>query len=285
LSSSPEPRRSYDSNCKGDSHHSYLAYQENKRRTVFSFLEKNPLLTPSNLAKLIGIPTTERKKELGYLKKLKHDWKGNHEKQRGSIRSIPDEVHNAFYKGTLPLVIANDIISKLRSLSYGSGGVNFIAGTWVPTKSKNHYLLYKSRLGRIRLFSTGTVELFVRKPASDGKCMQLFCDALIKTNLIDSIKIVEEFQKGLMRRFHATIDTGQRLPYVKVTAFQETHNLTMVLGDRSHPTSIEFIVGYNTEVQSVRALVEQVGSILKNLQDSNCSAVARELNSEADYSR
>jgi hypothetical protein len=282
LSGRSSSQRSSDSNCKGDSHHSYLAYQENKRRTVFSFLEKNPLLTPSNLAKLIGIPTTERKKELGYLKKLKHDWKGNHEKQRGSNRSIPDEVHNVFYKGTLPLVIVNGIIPKIRSLTYGPSGADFITGAWVPTESKNHFLLYRSRLGRIRLFSTGTVELFVRKPASDGKCMQLFCDALTKTNLIDSIKIVEEFQKGLMRRFHATIDTGQRVPYAKITAFQETHGFTMVSGDRSHPTCFEFMFDYNTEVQSAREMVKQ---FLRSLQDSNGSAVARELNREADYSR
>jgi len=276
---------SSDSNIQGDGHHSYLCYQQNKRRTVFTFLDKDPLLTASSLAQMIGIPIKERKKEQVYLKKLKYEWKGNHENQRGSIRSIPDDFHNAFYKGALPLNNANDVFLKLRSLVFGYGSTDFIAGAWVPTKSKNKYLLYKSRLGRIRLFTNGTVEIFVRKPVSDGKCMQLFCDAFTKTNLVDSIKIVDDFQKGLMRRFHATVDTGQRLPYVKVTAFQDTHNLTMVLGDRSHPTSIEFQVGYNKEVQSVRDLVDHFGSFFKNLQESNGSSTARDLNRSGDYSR
>ena len=285
MSGSSDSRRSSDSNCEGDSHHSYLAYQENKRRTVFIFLDKNPLLTPSDLAKLIGIPIAERKKELVYLKKLKYDWKGNHEKQRGSIRSIPDEVHNAYYRGVLPLEVTNCVFLKLRSLVYGYGSTDFIAGAWIQTKSRNKALLFKSSQGRIRLFHTGTVQLFVRKPANDGKCMQLFCSAFTKNGLIDSLKVIEGFQKSLMRKMHCTIDMHQKLPYAKVTAFQETHGFTFVSGDRSHPTCFEFMFDYNTEVQSVRAIVEQFGSFLKSIQDSKGSTIARDLNHKVDYSR
>jgi hypothetical protein len=233
-------------NSEGDGHRSYLCYLENKRRTVFTYLDKNPLLTACSLALIIGIPLKDRKKEVVYLKKLKYEWKGNQEKQRGSFRSIPDDVHSAFYKGNLPLNVVSNIFLKLRSLTYGYGSNDFVAGAWVLTKSKNKFVLFKSRIGRIRLFSTGTVELFVRKPASDGKCMQLFCDAFTKTKFIDSLKAIADFQNGLIRRMHCTIDMHQKLPYVKVTAFQETHNLVMTLGDRSHPTCIEFMVGYNT---------------------------------------
>jgi hypothetical protein len=279
---------SSDSKIEGDSHHSYHCYLENKRRTVFTFLDKNPLLTASSLAQMIGIPSQERKKEMSYLKKLKYEWKGNNENQRGSNRSIPDNLHNAFYKGTLPENVVSDVFLKLRSLAYGYGSYDFIAGAWVTTKSKNRFILFKSRLGRIRLFSNGTVEIFVRKPASDGKCMQLFCDAFTKNNIVDSIKIIEVFQKNLVRRMHCTFDMHQKLPYIKITAFQETHNLVMTLGDRSHPTCIEFMVGYNNEVRSIRDLVEQMGSFFKRLQDSsddNISGYSRGLSSEGEYSR
>ena len=272
------------SNIEGDGHHSYLCYLENKRRTVFTFLDKDPLLTASSLAQMIGIPCKDRKKEMSYLKHLKYQWKGNHENQRGSIRSIPDEFHNVFFKGTLPLNIVNDVFLKLHSLVYGFGNTDFIAGSWVSTKSKNKFLLYKSRLGRIRLFSNGTVELFVRKPANDGKCMQLFCDAFTKTNLVDSIKIVDDFQKGLMRRMHCTFDVGQRVPYVKITAFQDTNKFTMVSGDRSHPSSFEFMFDYNAEVQSVRDLAQQFGSFFKNLQESSGVGHSK-LSIDGDYSR
>jgi hypothetical protein len=279
---------SSDSTIEGDNHHNYLCYQENKRKTVFNFLDKDPLLTASSLAQMIGIPSHERKKETAYLKYLKYQWKGNHGNQRGSIRSIPDDVHNAFYKGTLPVNVISEVFLKLRSLAYGYGSNDFFAGAWVSTKSKNKFILFKSRLGRIRLFSTGTVELFVKKPANDGKCMQLFCDAFTKTKLVDSIKIIEDFRKTLMRRMHCTFDMHQKLPYIKITAFQETNNFVMTSGDRSHPTCIEFMFGYNNEVQSVRDLVEQMGSFFKRLQDysyENVSGSSRRLSSEGEYSR
>lgn len=242
----------------GNTHPSYLAYLENKRRTVFTFLDKNPLLTPSQLAKLIGIPDEKRKKEMAYLKTLKHDFKGNYQKERGSNRSTPDEFHNVFYKGVLPLEVVKDVSGKLNALRLGFG-----TGCWGVSKNSNHGFIYKSGLGRIRFFATGTVELFVRKPASDGKCMQLFCDAFTKTNLIDSIAVVEKFQQGLMRRFHATFNLGQKLPYCKVTAFEGSNGFTMVSGDRSHPSSLEFMFSYNSEVQNVRALVEQFSGFMR----------------------
>jgi hypothetical protein len=248
-------------------------------------LDKDPLLTASSLAQMIGIPLAERKKALPYLKTLKHDWKGNHENQRGSIRSIPDEFHNVFYRGTLPSSIIVNIFLKLSSLEFGFRSTDFILGAWISTKSKNKYFLYKSRLGRIRLFSTGTVELFVRKPAIDGKCMQLFCDAFTKTNLIDSIKLVEDFQKGMIRKMHCTFDVGLRVPYAKITAFQDSHNFTMVSGDRSHPTSFEFMFNYNSEVKSTRALVDYMGSFFKSLQENGAVNSFKGLRHEDDYSR
>lgn len=249
---------------KSDGYQSYLS---NKRKTVFKELDKNPLLTASKIVKILEIPIDQAKHEMAYLKKLKYDWKRHHEIERGLIRSCPDEVHNAFYRGVLPLGVVRDARSK--SLPFG----------WVVSRSKNRFLLFKDVLGRIRLFETGTVEMFVRKPANDGKAMQLFCNGFTKTRLIDSISVVEEFQKTLMRRMHATFDFGQRLPYGKITAFQDTHKFVAVLGDRTHPTCAEFMFEYHQEVQNARALFDQLADFF------NQSGNARSKQLDQDYSR
>jgi hypothetical protein len=247
---------------------SYLSYLSNKRKTVFSELEKNPLLTAKTLAQIIEIPITERKKEYPYLKKLKYDWKSHHINERGSIRSCPDGVHNAFFRGKLSLgFLRCDLWVVV--LPFG----------WRATRNRNRCLLFVSGLGRVRFFRSGTVEVFVRKPASVGKCMQLFCDAFTKTGLVDSIKVVEDFQEGLMRRMHVTFDTGVRQPYMKITAFEDTHGFTFVSGDRTHRTCFEFMFEYHAEVEAARRLFEQFAGFLGDV------GKASKLNLEQDYSR
>jgi hypothetical protein len=215
------------------------------RHCVFKLLDKNPLLKPKQICELLKESYHERGEVVTQYKK---QWKKEYKNQRGLNRSCPDDVHNAFYKGRLEGV--RDVLGKLPKLV----GVS----NWRPTKAKNHYWVFKSNLGRIRFFENGTVELWVRKPASDGKCMQLFSHAFTWTKLIDSISQVEEFQKTLMRKMHAVFDYGQRVPYMKVTAFQGTHKFTYVSGDKSHPTCGEFMFEYHAEVESARRLFDQM---------------------------
>ena len=237
----------------------------NLRQQVFKLLDKNPLLTASSISKLLGLTIEQTKYYKGYLRKLKYDWKRNHSKEQVSIRSCPDDVHNAFYKGLLSKELAGQVRKLLFEVWERAGFDRWIFPStpgaldgWKKTNSKNHYLLYKSRLGRIRLFGTGTVEIFVRKPASLGKCMQLFSDAFTRHYLITDIRRVDEFRLGLMRRFHGTYKTGQRLPYMKITTFEDTHHFTFISGDRSHPDCYEFIVEYHAEVEQARRLFDEL---------------------------
>jgi hypothetical protein len=225
------------------------------RKQVFKLLDKNPLLTASSMAKMLELTPVEYQKQKGYLRKLKADWKRYHVNERGSngsIRNCPDEVHNAYFEGKVKFGVGK--------LSLDMWKLGLPAG-WFPTKSRNGFLIFKGSigLGWVRLYRTGTVELFVRKPANDGKCMQLFCDAFTKTGLIDSIRLVEDFQKTLMRRMHATFDTGMKQKYMKITAFSETHKFTFVAGDRTHPTCFEFMFEYQNEVVQARMFMEKLG--------------------------
>ena len=224
---------------------------DSKRKRVFKLLDKNSILKPKQLCHLLGLIYYEDGEVVTQYKK---QWKKEYQTQRGSIRSCPDDIHNAFYKGSLyqypvKLGIREDVLGKLKSgLVFG----------WKQTRAKNHYWVFKNELGRIRFFENGTVELWVRKPASDGKAMQLFSQAFTWTKIVDSIQVVEDFQKTLMRKMHTVFDYGQRVPYMKVTAFQGTHKFTYVSGDKSHPTCGEFMFEYHAEVESARRLFEQM---------------------------
>lgn len=259
---------------QGDSHHGYHSYYSNKRKAVFELLDEDPLLSPSMLAELLKIPKENQAQERKYLKKLRYDWKGYHQTQRGSIRSVPDEVHGVFKRGFL----------GVDRLVVDLWGLVCLPSGWKHSRNQNHALIFRCGLGRVRFFRTGTVEMHVNKPANEGKAMQLFCNAFTKTGLVDSIRVVEDFQRTLQTRMHPTFDVGRKLPYVKITAFQRSHGFTMVLGDRTHPTSVEFMFEYNNEVSAAREILSKVGEALGMLKAEE-SACAKPLSKDGDYAR
>lgn len=227
----------------------YSHIPDSLRKQVFKLLDKDPLLKPKKICKLLDLNYKERGAVVTQYKK---QWKKEYASQRGLIRSCPDDVHNAFYKGKL--VGVDGLIGRLRRENFS---------VWKLSRAKNRYWIFKSKLGRVRFFETGTVELWVRKPASGGKAMQLFSHAFTWTKLVDSISAVEAFQKTLMRKMHTLFDYGQRVPYMKVTAFQGTHKFTYVSGDKSHPTCAEFMFEYHAEVDSARRLFDQMQSFFE----------------------
>lgn len=240
------------------------------------------------MAKLLSIPLEEWNKEKNYLKKLKNDWKRYHPKEQGSIRSCPDEVHCGFYKSKLAVDVAKRVKGELFEVWKRAGWDRWVFPEhpqsltgWKLTKSKNHALLYRCSLGRLRLFETGTVEMHVNKPITDGKAMQLFCDAFTKTYLVTDIRVVDAFKEELMRRWHGTYKTGQRQPYMKITTFQDTHKFVFISGDRTHPDCFEFIVEYHAEVERARRLFDQMQDFFSQFSNGS-SGVGKPLKN--DYS-
>lgn len=267
-------------NIKGNTYHNYLA---NKRKAVFKELNKNSLLTPKQLCKIFNVDyETEHK----YLKYLKTQWKRNYQNEQGSIRSFPTEYHNVFYKSKLPVEVVSHVRSLLDEVWDRAGADRWVFPEkpqtktgWHRTKAKNRYLLYKGSLGRIRFFETGTVEIFVKKPANLGKCKQLFSNAFTIHYLIENLRVVDSFFAGLMRRCHMTYKMNQRLPYVKITSFERTHGLTVVLGDKSHPDSVEFLLEYNAEVEQARRLFDTMNDAF-----GNKNSVVKPKRLDQDYS-
>lgn len=176
-------------------------------------------------------------------------------------------MHNVFYKGALRFN-RFDGEPDYEGVKAVLGRLRGVEG-WRVSRARNRYWFFRCKLGRVRLFLNGTVELWVRKPASLGKAKGLFSKAFVWSGAVDSIKVCEDFYKSLMVKMHAVFDYGKRVDYMRVTAFKGTHGFELVTGDKSHPTCAEFMFEYHAEVEEARRLFEQMSSFFGQFGKEN----------------
>jgi hypothetical protein len=187
-------------------------------------LDKNPLLTAKKLCIFIGL---DYRYYGNYVNKLKSKWKYYHENRQGS--NCLSGVH--CWRGFTFVPLGVQVAIPLEG--------------WTETRAKNRMLVFRSGLGRMELFETRRVNLFVRKPASLGKACQLFCDGFFKTGVISDVKVLEGCLKGIrFKSAHFVFDTKMRLPQVTINLFDSSNGVTVKVGDRSHPNSVEVIAGF-----------------------------------------
>ncbi len=242
----------------------YSSYPLSLRKQVFALLDRDPLLTPFDIADRLRISF---KKYQQTLANYKQDWKHTHEFERGSKLSS----FHCVKWGLWETVEADRSIAVMRN--------------WVLSRAKNRFLQFKNVLGRVVWFETGTVRLHVRAPGNEGKAKQLFCDAFFKTELIGP-EILEKCLGSLyLDSFHAVVDTKQRLPYVHVRDFAGTNGFEFKSADRTHPTCYEFIVHYQSQFERARLLFEDVAKSLSGLglSGQNGNGVGKDL--KEDYAR
>jgi hypothetical protein len=130
---------------------------------------------------------------------------------------------------------------------------------WRETKARNRMLVWSDRLGRLEWFETGRVNVFVRKPASEGKAVQLLANGFTKCGLISDIKVWEVVRRSL--QFvgeHATLDLGVALPYSRIELIKESNGVVVKTGDLSHPTSIEIEFCYPRWAERAEGTVDHL---------------------------
>jgi hypothetical protein len=194
---------------------------ENLRRSVFALLDENPYLTAKTICEKLDLPYKEKYR---YLNKLKNDWKSYRENERGSNCS---SVHG--WRGWCHVP---DSVS--RDLAVQAG--------WVPTKAKNHWLLWKDTLGRMEWFEKGRVNLYVRSPVNEGRIKQLVCHGFSFTGLITDNKILDQVLVTIRYKgAHYVFNTGQPLPKTTIDYFDKNLGIVIKVGDVSHPKGIEVI--------------------------------------------
>lgn len=137
---------------------------------------------------------------------------------------------------------------------------------WVESKGKNRCYIYRDSLGRLEWFETGRINVWVRRPVSEGKKVQLLANGFYKTDLILDIKVFAEWVKTLkMKGVHCVVDTGLALPYTKIDLFGESNGVVLVLGDKSHRTGAELRVNLPDWAERFELQQRQNVQALENL--------------------
>lgn len=224
--------------------HSESSETQSIRKQVFTILKENPLLTAKWICKRLKLPYEHYGK---YVANLRSYWRSHYRSERGSICS---SVHG--WRGFC-FVPAN--LSRESAVERG----------WVLTKSRNRFLLWKERLGRLRWFETDRVNLYVRKPANLGRAYQLVSNAFSYTAIISNLDVFYGVLKSIRFKGASYVfDTGEKLPYLKVTLFKDSNGVEFVLGDKSHPTSLEARVMLPDWAERNEALLSEIRDVLNN---------------------
>lgn len=231
---------------EGNNYHGYVT---SIRQQVFRELKKNSSLTPKTLCTILQLPWPQYQ---NYVKSLRSEWQRNYDLQRGSNGCLPDDVKRCFYVLRVPRDLDRRDVERLG---------------WVRSRARNRFLLWREGLGRVRWFETGTVELYVRKPASREKAVRLFCNAFTRTGIVpletkEEVEVLEECLRSLhVRSGKATWDLGIVLPYRKITLFKGSNGITVLTGDKSDRTCLHIIFEYLQQFEKF----DRLGEILSDL--------------------
>lgn len=233
------------------------------RQQTFSLLDKNHLLSPLDLCKLMDL---DHKLHGGTIRQYKSAWKREY-------RNRPAPKCLSFHK-------ARGWIYALKSFSRGELGseerARLLLHGWKGTFAKNGMIIFKvAGLGRLEWFGTGRVNFWIDKPANWGKVKQLLAYGFLRTGQIADVEKFDLWASAArFKGAHATLDLGERIPYFKISFLKESLGVIFKGGDLSHPTSAEIEFCFPDWAERNEKLLEQN----KRALDQNCQAF--DLNSQ-----
>ena len=190
------------------------------------------------LCKILYLPYSKYKQTVT---NYRNYWKYNHENERGSKCS---SVH--CFRARVKLEIE---LSKALRQRVANGGKGEFGFGWSPSRSKNRFFSFYGSLGRVVWFETGTVIMHVRRPGNMGKAKQLFCDAFVNSGLISDFKLLNPVLNSIRPKSgHFPYSSGERLPYMIIRDFEESHGVVIKVGDRTHPDAVEVIASFSEAI-------------------------------------
>jgi len=209
---------------------SYSDTSSSLKDRVINLLEKDPLLTSKHLCKILGL---DYKYHGSYVNNIKNRWKHSPEFSRGSKPSNAHYWHGWCYT------------PKCLSRKNDKTTEQALASGWKPTRSKNRFLMWKDKLGHLKWFETGRINIHVKKPANKGKAMQILANAFYNNGMIFDIRIFEALSNTVrFKGQHYVYDVKERLPYLVIKDFQDSNGIVIRLGDKSHPTAVEIEIEF-----------------------------------------
>jgi len=227
---------------------SYQSYPVSIRKDVCRLLDENPLLRAKMLCKILHLPYSKYKQTVT---NYRNYWKYNHENERGSKCS---SVHCFRARVKLELELSKALRQRV---AYGGKG-EFGFG-WSPSRSKNRFFSFYGSLGRVVWFETGTVIMHVRRPGNMGRAKQLFCDAFVNSGLISDFKLLNPVLSSIRPKGgHFPYSSGERLPYMVIRDFEESHGVVIKVGDRTHPDAVEVIASFSEAIDGALDKLERL---------------------------
>jgi hypothetical protein len=145
---------------------------------------------------------------------------------------------------------------------------------WRRTRSRNRWLLWRDRLGRLHWFETGRVNFWVRAPASLGRVKQLLCNAFSFTGLIfENRHMAEVLDSARFKGAHDVFAVEQRLPYMRIDKYAKSNGVVIKLGDRTHPNAVEVEFCYPDWAERNEELLSLFKPLLMNSRGDSTESV------------
>lgn len=203
---------------------SQISHSQSLRQAVYELLDKNPLLTARPLCKLLNLPYRRYR---DYVAHLRSKWRYDHKNGLG-LKCLS-------FHGVHGWVLVPSSVARAKAVEVG----------WVQSRARNRMLVWKDEFGRLEWFETGRCKVWVRKPANKGRALQLVCNGFSLSGLVSDMKVLDGILASLrLKGGTATIDTGERLPYLVIDLFRISNGIKIKTGDDSHPTCFEIEFSY-----------------------------------------
>ena len=176
----------------------------------------------------------------------------------------PDEQHACFAECFVPECLSRERYPDVTGWALEAG--------WKSSRNRNHELIWDLpwgrdgvRLGRVRWWVSGTVQVHVLKPQTIGKAKQLLYSAFISSGLILDRDIGENFVDSVdWESSHDVYFYDKPLPYKKITAYEELGVRKIVTGDNSHKKALEVEVVKPKIVKKYEQLVSDMTQLVAN---------------------
>lgn len=219
------------------------------RQQTFKLLDKNHILSPLNLCKLLSLDHVQHG---ATIRQYRAAWKREY-KKRQALNSL--SFHRA--RGWIRAL-------KMESFRFGAEGsreraVMIQAGWRAARNSRNGMVYFVDKfLGRLEWFgSTGRINVWLKKPATKGKLKQLLANGFLKTERIKDVDVFDLWANSArFKGAHVTLDLGEKLPYGKIDFLKDSLGVVAKTGDLSHPTCLELEYCYPDWMEKNERLLE-----------------------------
>jgi hypothetical protein len=210
------------------------------------------------MSKILGV---DYGKHGPYLRKLRVKFKC-YLRNRHSLKSL--KYHKA--RGW----IYTDLMKGLQE----QRDLSLSCGWRVAKGSRNGMIYFLSEFGRMEWFRTGRVNLWISKPATKPRLLQLLANGFTWTGLIRDIDAFERWAKtARLKGAHMTIETGEVLPYTEVDLLKGSNGVVVKMGDISHRTSLEIEFCYPDWAERNEKQSAQMATFLQGVSDNLAKAL------------